>query len=145
MVRKEQRERERKKAAKGSHGHALSGFGFLPKKRSRSKGDLKAKATSQRQLVEEDISSRTFRQLQEREEGNSLQLPSSTEVSVKLIAIFPEEASHSCGETFGDQKRHRCVGNYWKIMTRPGSLKNSNNNFCSRWPAKCISGIERFR
>ena len=30
MGRKEQRERERKKAAKGSH--ALSGFGFLPKK-----------------------------------------------------------------------------------------------------------------
>ena len=30
MGRKEQRERERKKAAKGSY--ALSGFGFLPKK-----------------------------------------------------------------------------------------------------------------
>ena len=36
-----------------------------------------------------------------------------------------EEASHSWGETFGDQKRHRLVcGNYWKIMTRPGSLIN---------------------
>ena len=52
MGRKEQRERERKKAAKGSH--ALSGFGFLPKKRSWSDGDLNATATSQRQLVEED-------------------------------------------------------------------------------------------
>ena len=52
MGRKEQRERERKKAAKGSH--ALSGFGFLPKKRAWSDGDLNATATSQRQLVEED-------------------------------------------------------------------------------------------
>ena len=51
MGREEQRERERKKAAKGSH--ALSGFGFLPKKRSWSDGDLNVTATSQRQLVEE--------------------------------------------------------------------------------------------
>ena len=57
MGRKEQRERERKKAAKGSY--ALSGFGFLPKKRSWSDGDLVATATSQRQLVEEDSSSRS--------------------------------------------------------------------------------------
>ena len=46
MGRKEQRERERKKAAKGSY--ALSGFGFLPKRRSWSDGDLNAAATSQR-------------------------------------------------------------------------------------------------
>ena len=46
MGRKEQRERARKKAAKGSY--ALSGFaiGFLPKKRSWSDGDLNATATS---------------------------------------------------------------------------------------------------
>ena len=56
---KEQRERERKKAAKGPGSHALSGFGFLPKKRSWSDGDLNATATNQRQLVEEDSSSRS--------------------------------------------------------------------------------------
>ena len=86
MGRKEQRERERKKAAKGSH--ALSGFGFLPRKRSWSDGDLNATATSQRQLVEEDSSSRSSRQLQEQDEGSSLQSSSSTQVSVKLIVIF---------------------------------------------------------
>ena len=86
MGRKEQRERERKKAAKGSY--ALSGFGFLPKKRSWSDGDLNATATSQRQLVEEDSSSRSSRQLQEQEEGSSLQTSSSTQVSVKLMVIF---------------------------------------------------------
>ena len=63
---KEQRERERKKAAKASC--ALSGFGFLPKKRPWSDGDLNATATSQRQLVEEDSSSRSSRQLQEQDE-----------------------------------------------------------------------------
>ena len=86
MGRKEQRERERKKAAKGSH--ALSGFGFLPKKRSWSDGDLNVTATSQRQLVEEDSSSRSSRQLQEQDEGSSLQSSSSTQVSVTLIVIF---------------------------------------------------------
>ena len=70
MGRKEQRERERKKAAKGSC--ALSGFGFLPKKRSWSGGDLNATATSQRQLVEEDSSSRSSRQLQEQDVGLKL-------------------------------------------------------------------------
>ena len=79
MGRKEQRERERKKAAKGSY--ALSGFGFLPKKRSWSDGDLNVTATSQRQLVEEDSSSRSSRQLQEQDEGSSLQTSSSTQVS----------------------------------------------------------------
>ena len=83
---KEQRGRERKKAAKGSH--ALSGFGFLPKKRSWSDGDLNVTATSQRQLVKEDSSSRSSRQLQEQDEGSSLQSSSSTQVSVKLIVIF---------------------------------------------------------
>ena len=83
---KEQRERERKKAAKGSH--ALSGFGSLPKKRSWSDGDLNVTATSQRQLVEEDGSSRSSRQLQEQDEGSSVQLSSSTQVSVKLIVMF---------------------------------------------------------
>ena len=73
------RERERKKAAKGSH--ALSGFGFLPIKRSWSDGDLNATATSQRQLVEEDSSSRSSRQLQEQDEGSSLQSFSSTQMS----------------------------------------------------------------
>ena len=82
MGRKEQRERERKKAAKGSYG--LSEFGFLPKKRSWSDGDLNATATSQRQLVEEDSSSRSSRQLQEQDEGSSLQSSSATQVSVKL-------------------------------------------------------------
>ena len=76
MGRKQQRERERKKAAKGSH--SLSGFGFLPKKRSWSDGDLNATATSQRQLVEEDSSSRSSLQLQEQDEGSSLQSCSST-------------------------------------------------------------------
>ena len=66
----------------------LSGFGFLPKKRSWSNGDLNATATSQRQLVEEDSSSRSSRQLQEQDEGSSLQSSSSTQVSTKLIAIF---------------------------------------------------------
>ena len=55
MGRKEQRERERKKAAKGSY--ALSGFCILPRKRSGSDGDLNATAMSQRQLVEDDSSS----------------------------------------------------------------------------------------
>ena len=82
MGRKEQRERERKNAANGSY--ALSGFGFLPKKRSWSDGDLNATATSQRQLVEEDSSSRSSRQLQEQDEGSSLQSSSATQVSVKL-------------------------------------------------------------
>ena len=82
MGRKEQRERERKKAAKGSY--ALSGFGFLPKKRSWSDDDLNATATSQRQLVEEDSSSRSSHQLQEQDEGSSLQSSSATQVSVKL-------------------------------------------------------------
>ena len=86
MGRKEQRERERKKAAKGSH--ALSGFGFLPRKRSWSDSDLNATATSQRQLVEEDSSSRSSRQLQEQDEGSSLESSSSTQVSVKLLVIF---------------------------------------------------------
>ena len=86
MGRKEQRERERKKAAKGSN--ALSGFGCLPKKRSWSDGDLNATATSQRQLVEEDSSSRSSRQLQEQDEGSSSQSSSSTQVSVKLIVTF---------------------------------------------------------
>ena len=44
MGRKEQRERERKEAAKGSY--ALSGFDFLPKKRSWSDGDLHFTFTS---------------------------------------------------------------------------------------------------
>ena len=70
MGRKEHRERERKKAVKGSH--ALSGFGFLPKELSWSDSDLNATATSQRQLVEEDSSSRSSRQLQEQDEGISL-------------------------------------------------------------------------
>ena len=88
MGRKEQREQERKKATKGSH--SLSGFGFLPKKRSWSDGDLNATATSQRQLVEEDSSSRSSRQLQEQDEESSLQSSSSTQVSVKRIVIlFP--------------------------------------------------------
>ena len=83
MGRKEQRERERKKAAKGSY--ALSGFGFLPKKRSWSDGDLNATATtSQRQLVDEDSSSRSSRLLQEQDEGSSLQSSSATQVSVEL-------------------------------------------------------------
>ena len=82
MGRKEQRERERKEAAKGSY--ALSGFDFLPKKRSWSDGDLNASATSQRQLVDEDSSSRSSRQLQEQDEGSSLQSSSATQVSVKL-------------------------------------------------------------
>ena len=78
MGRKEQRERERKKAAKGSY--ALSGFGFLPKKRSWFDGVLNAKATSQRQLVEENSSSRSSRQLQEQDEGSFLQSSSATQV-----------------------------------------------------------------
>ena len=82
MGRKEQRERERKEAAKGSY--ALSGFDFLPKKRSWSDGDLNATATSQRQLVKDDSSSRSPRQLQEQDEGSSLQSSSATQVSVKL-------------------------------------------------------------
>ena len=85
MGRKEQRERERKKAAKACKGsYALSGFGFLPKRRLWSDGDLNATATSQRQLVEEDSSSRSSRQLQEQDEGSSLQSSSATQVSVKL-------------------------------------------------------------
>ena len=81
MGRKEQRERERKNAANGSY--ALSGFGFLPKKRSWSDCDLNATATSQRQLVEEDSSSRSSRQLQEQDEGSSLQSSSATQM-IKL-------------------------------------------------------------
>ena len=86
MGRKEQWERERKKAAKGSH--ALSGFGFLPKKRSWSDGDLNATVTSQWQHVEEDSSSWSSRQLQEQDEESSLQSSSSTQVSFKLIVFF---------------------------------------------------------
>ena len=39
-----------------------------------------------------------------------------------------DEASHSWGEMFGDQKRQLgwCVGNYRRRMTRPGSLKDNS-------------------
>ena len=76
------RERKKLKAEKGSY--ALSGFGFSPKKRSWSDGDLNATATSQRQLVEEDSSSQSSRQLQEQDEGSSFQSSSATRMSVKL-------------------------------------------------------------
>ena len=107
MGRKEQRERERKKAAKGSH--ALSGFGFLPKKRSWSDGDLNATATSQRQLVEEDSSSRSSRQLQEQDEGSSLQSSSSTQVSVKLIVIFVPAGPQNVSHTPTSKKQSKCT------------------------------------
>ena len=68
MGQKEQRERERKKAAIAKGSYALSGFDCLPKKRPWSDGDLNATATSQRWLVEEDSSSRSSHQLQEQDE-----------------------------------------------------------------------------
>ena len=110
MGRKEQRERERKKAAKGSY--ALSGFGFLPKKRSWSDGDLNATATSQRQLVEEDSSSRSSRQLQEQDEGSSLQTSSSTQVSVKLIVIFVPAGPQNVSPVLNDLARLRATAKF---------------------------------
>ena len=112
MGRKEQRERERKKAAKESH--ALSGFGFLPKKRSWSDGDLNATATSQRQLVEEDSSSRSSLQLQEQDEGSSLQSCSSTKVSVKLIVIFVPAGLQNVSPVLNGLARLRATAK-WQI------------------------------
>ena len=90
------------------------GFGFLPKKRSWSDGDLdlNATATSQRQLVEEDSSSRSSRQLQEQDEGSSLQTSSSTQVSVKLIVIFVPTGPRNVSPVLNDLARLRATAKF---------------------------------
>ena len=124
MGRKEQRERERKKAAKGSHAHALIGFGFLPKKRSWPDNDLNSTATSQRQLLEEDSSSRSSRQLQEQDEGSSLQSSSSTQVSVKQIVILVPAGPQNVSPALNALARLRATAKFQVTFTGAGIYGN---------------------